>query len=372
MTATANTHAGTYSVTANLAATPLGTPASFSLTNLPGPATRLTASGLSLPVVAGTSHSFTVTALDQYGNTATGYTGTVQFTSTDSLATLPANYPFVAGDAGTHSFTATFGAAGTWNLTATDTATSTLTGTQVGIVVTPVATTTNLAISPSPAAHGTSVTLTASVAPATTTSLPTPSGSVTFADGSTPLGSVTLVNGTATLTTSTLAVGVHHISATYTPASPGPYATSQTTLDETITAAALVSIAVTPANPTLKVGQMQQFTATGTYADNSTQDLTSTVTWTSDAPSVASVAANGTGTGQSPGTAHVTATLRSVSGQATVTVSAPAPVGIAPAPQPASRPAGTTNQPSAPPAPSGAGRGGTTGGTAPVAIPTGR
>ena len=49
----------------------------------------------------------------------------------------------------------------------------------------------------------------------------------------------------------------------------------------TVTAAALVSIAVTPANPSIAKGLTQQFTATGTFTDNSTQNLTSQVTWAS-------------------------------------------------------------------------------------------
>ena len=47
----------------------------------------------------------------------------------------------------------------------------------------------------------------------------------------------------------------------------------------TVTAATLQSIAVTPANPSIAKGPTQQFTATGTYSDSSTQNLTSQVTW---------------------------------------------------------------------------------------------
>src|SRR5262249_58452174 len=54
---------------------------------------------------AGNAFNVTVTALDAYGNTATGYTGTVHFTSGDSQASLPSNYTFVGGDAGVHTFT---------------------------------------------------------------------------------------------------------------------------------------------------------------------------------------------------------------------------------------------------------------------------
>ncbi len=47
----------------------------------------------------------------------------------------------------------------------------------------------------------------------------------------------------------------------------------------------LQSIAVTPANPSIAKGLTQQFIATGTYeADNSTQNLTSQVTWSSMPP----------------------------------------------------------------------------------------
>src|SRR6202011_2348790 len=49
----------------------------------------------------------------------------------------------------------------------------------------------------------------------------------------------------------------------------------------TVTAAALQSIAVTPVNPSIAKGTTQQFAATGTYTDNSTQVLTGSVTWAS-------------------------------------------------------------------------------------------
>src|SRR5205814_187751 len=53
---------------------------------------------------AGVGFGVTLTAQDLYGNTATGYTGTVHFTSTDPQAALPANYTFTAADAGRHTF----------------------------------------------------------------------------------------------------------------------------------------------------------------------------------------------------------------------------------------------------------------------------
>ncbi len=49
----------------------------------------------------------------------------------------------------------------------------------------------------------------------------------------------------------------------------------------TVTSATLVSIAITPTNPSIVKGSNQQFVATGTFSDNTTQDVTTTVTWSS-------------------------------------------------------------------------------------------
>jgi hypothetical protein len=56
-------------------------------------------------VTAGGSTDLIVTAQDGLGNTVAGYRGTVSFLSSDPLATVPANYTFVAGDNGKHTFT---------------------------------------------------------------------------------------------------------------------------------------------------------------------------------------------------------------------------------------------------------------------------
>jgi titin len=88
---------------------------------------------------AGTAFPVTVAALDARGNPAYNYTGTVQFTSNDASAVLPANYTFTAGDLGMHVFNVTLETAGTHNVAATDittgTPTSGITGKQTGIVV---------------------------------------------------------------------------------------------------------------------------------------------------------------------------------------------------------------------------------------------
>jgi len=104
------------------------------LTVTAGTAVSLSVTGIANPSTVGTPTNVVVTALDQFGNVATGYLGTVHFTSTDLLATLPTDYTFVAGDNGTHTFTngVTFGtgAGTTQTVTATDTVTGTITGGQ--------------------------------------------------------------------------------------------------------------------------------------------------------------------------------------------------------------------------------------------------
>jgi hypothetical protein len=104
----------------------------------PGAASTLQVSGYPTPTTVGVAHSFTVTALDAYGNVATGFASLVSFTSSDPLAVLPPAYTFTSADAGKHTFSATFNTAGTQSITATDppsVPTTPPTGTQSGITV---------------------------------------------------------------------------------------------------------------------------------------------------------------------------------------------------------------------------------------------
>ena len=82
----------------------------------------------------------------------------------------------------------------------------------------------------------------------------------------------------------------------------------------------LVSIAVTPSNPSGHVGATQQFTATGTYSDGTSHNVTTSVNWSSSNTSVATINGSGFGTAISVGTATFTATLGSISGNTTVTM----------------------------------------------------
>jgi Domain of unknown function (DUF4082)/Bacterial Ig-like domain/Bacterial Ig-like domain (group 2)/Putative Ig domain len=101
-----------------------------------------------------------------------------------------------------------------------------------------------------------------------------------------------------------------------------------------VSGATLTSIAVTPANPTIQIGATQQFTATGTYSDNSTQNITGQVAWTSSKTSVATVNSAGLATAVSAGNAAISATQGAISGSATLTVAPPALIIVTGSPLP--------------------------------------
>ncbi len=78
----------------------------LNLSLVPGPAVGFQVTASVASTTAGTPFDVTARALDDGGNTATGYTGTVTFTTSDpSGGTLPANYQFLLGENGVHTFT---------------------------------------------------------------------------------------------------------------------------------------------------------------------------------------------------------------------------------------------------------------------------
>ena len=81
-------------------------------------------------VSLGASFSITVSALDANNQVVTSYRGTVRFTSSDTAATLPADYTFTAADGGVHFFKGTtLRTGGAQTVTVTDRANSSVTGT---------------------------------------------------------------------------------------------------------------------------------------------------------------------------------------------------------------------------------------------------
>jgi hypothetical protein len=134
-TATLKT-AGTQWITAT-DTVPSGLNGTEGITVYPAAASNLVVAGFPASTTAGVAGSFTVTARDPYGNTATGYLGTVHFKSSDGNASLPADYTFTAGDAGVHTFSATLKTAGTQSISATDAVFAGINGSETGIVVSP-------------------------------------------------------------------------------------------------------------------------------------------------------------------------------------------------------------------------------------------
>jgi hypothetical protein len=82
----------------------------------------------------------------------------------------------------------------------------------------------------------------------------------------------------------------------------------------TAPAVTLTAITVTPGSQTIAAGQQKQFTATGTYSNQTSKDLTSSVTWKSSAANVASISATGLVQVLGAGQTTISATLKAIDG----------------------------------------------------------
>lgn len=90
----------------------------------------------------------------------------------------------------------------------------------------------------------------------------TPTGTVSFTDGTTVLGNVSLdSNSRAAVTTSSLAAGSHSIAASYVPTDPLLFSGSSTTLTQNVTATTAVTTLASTPNPST-FGQPVTFVAT--------------------------------------------------------------------------------------------------------------
>lgn len=102
------------------------------------------------------------------------------------------------------------------------------------------------------------------------------------------------------------------------------FSSSITTINLVAFAPPPVSVAVTPANPTISVGGTQAFTATGTCFDGSTFDLTNSVTgfglWNSSNTNVATMTSN-SATALASGVTTISATWQGVTGSTQLSVS---------------------------------------------------
>ena len=148
----------------------------------------------------------------------------------------------------------------------------------------------------------------------------------------------------ATITASGLATGVSSGTTSITASYGG--LSGATTL--TVTGATLASIEVTPINASIALGTTRQFTATGVYTDNTTQNLTQNVTWSSDNGGIA-VISNAQGSyglvkSLATGTTTIKATSGSVQGSASLTITSATLAALDVTPAIPSIPAGLLQQ----------------------------
>jgi hypothetical protein len=173
---------------------------------------------VSAPASASTGvvFSFTVTAADQFNNTAIGYVGTVHFTSSDGAALLPANSTLTNG---VGTFSATLNTAGSQTITGTDTVTSSITGTSNTIAVSASPATHFSVSAPASATAGTAFSFTVTALTATNSVATSYAGIVHFtgSDGQAVLpANSTLTNGVGTFSATLKTAGNQTITATDT------------------------------------------------------------------------------------------------------------------------------------------------------------
>jgi hypothetical protein len=152
--------------------------------------------------------------------------------SASSTSGLTVTFSVLSGPASVSGNTLTVTAAGTVVVAADQSGnTNYAAATEVthSITVSKIAPSAGLAASPNPVLAQNTVTLTATVS----SSVSTPTGSVTFSDSGTTLGTANLSGGSATLTTSTLSVGSHSITATYS-GDPNFTSVSSTAVSEAV------------------------------------------------------------------------------------------------------------------------------------------
>jgi uncharacterized protein YjdB len=250
----------------------------------------VTPDGLTLGI--GIGEQYTATAIYSDGSTQDLVSGVTWTSSDSSVASISASGLATTVAAGNATITATVGSA-------SDTATLTVVAAQL----------LSIAVTPAPV----------SLAKGTTQQF---AATGTFDDGSTQL--LTSVNWSSSNSAvvsvdavSGLATGVGTGSANVTAASGSVSGTAAVT----VTGATLVSVAVTPANSTMPSGTTKPMTATGTFSDSSTQDLTLSALWSSSNPQAATINGQGVVTSIANGATSITALVGSVSGSTNLTVS---------------------------------------------------
>ncbi len=239
---------------------------SYTITVNPGAATHFAvALTSSSTITAGGTVSFKITALDVDNNTATGYSGTVMFTSSDAQAALPANSTLASG---VGSFSATLKTAGSQTITATDTTNATVTGTSSAVTVNPGPAASLMVAAPATATTNVAFSFTVTAKDSYNNTATGYAGTVHFTstDGSAVLPSNSgLTNGTGAFSATLKTTGSQTITATDTSNA------SITGTSGAITVANTVTITTASINP-LDVGQAATQTLTGAGGSGNSAD----------------------------------------------------------------------------------------------------
>jgi YD repeat-containing protein len=206
------------------------------------------------PSVYGQSVTFTGTVGHSSG-TATP-TGTLTFKDgsttlgTRTLSNGSATFSISSLAVGSHSITVSYGGDSNYNASTSGTLTQT---------VNKDATTTSVTSSVNPSVYDQSVTFTATVG-VSAPGAGTPSGTVSFLDGSTTLGTASLSSGSASFSTSTLAVGTHSITVSYA-GDGNDLSSTSSALSQVVNKASTGTTVVSSVNPSTYC-QNVTFTAT--------------------------------------------------------------------------------------------------------------
>jgi trimeric autotransporter adhesin len=300
---------------------------------LPTSVASITVSGLATGKDLG---SFTVTATS--GAINNSVTATVNAADLSSIAVLPADSTIAQNTTQQFSAIGTFNDGSTVNLTAqvawssSNTAAATI-GSSTGLAkgLSPGGTSTNItatlgAITASTSLDVSSATVSSiSVTPTGRTIAPSTQLSFT-ATGTFSDSSTQVITTDATWTSSDTAVatvgpeGVATAVAAGTTNIAAAFGGASGSSLLTVSSVTLRSIAVAPPTAVLAPASTLSYTATGTFSDGSTANVTDAVTWSSSATNVASISSFGQVTGQSAGTATITAQQGSVSGTAALVV----------------------------------------------------
>jgi hypothetical protein len=257
----------------------------FTLTVNPDATTTTVASSLN-PSTYGQSVTFTATVSANAPGSGTP-TGTVTFLDgtttlgTGTLSNGTAAFSTSALIAGGHSITVSYAGDGNYSASTSNALTQT---------VHQSATTSTVVSSANPSVYSQNVTFTATVA-AVAPGAGTPTGTVTFLDGTTTLGTGMLSGGTATYSTTALALGNHSITIRYSGDTNFTTSTSST-LVQTVNKDGTTTAVVSSANPSV-YGQAVTFTATVAAAAPGTGTPTGTVTFLDGTATLATVNLSG-------------------------------------------------------------------------------